>query len=179
MKKIFLISLVLMLSASFLFGADFGLKQIRPKIGVIMPEDPWDTGFLAGLEINIGNITPEMRLMPLLTYWKSNYDNTIADFSLSNIQLGADVHYMLTNVRGLYFGGGLSMNLIKFEFPYYFYDGTTKTKEDTDSKIGFDFLSGFELPIGNMSSFVEFKYNIVDNLNSIELSLGLNFDLNK
>ncbi|RMH60822.1 MAG: hypothetical protein D6677_12920 [Calditrichaeota bacterium] len=160
------------------------LNTITAKGGVIMPESPWDTGFLVGAEADMGEVFNGFVLVPLVTYWSTGYtySGTTFDLSLSNIQLGADVHYSLDNVApGLYAGGGLAFNFLTSEYPVFNY--TTfqfdQTGSDTETKLGFAVLAGYNLKLGNMAGVVQGRYNIVDGFDTLELTLGILFDMAK
>ena len=108
--------LIVVLSVLFTMSVsaqELGLKSIAPKIGIVSPEGGWSTGFLGAVAADMGQLTPGLNLFPFISYWSSGYDEYGLDLSLSNFQLGADVHYHITNVEGLYVGGGLSLNFLR------------------------------------------------------------------
>ena len=161
-----------------LLASDLGFKGIRPKLGLIMPEDDCDTGLLLGVGADMGTITKNLRLAPFLTYWNSGYDEYDLDLSLSNIQLGADVHYMFPSVHGLYAGGGLSINLLSVDYPVYVYNSDeVKTESDSETELGIGFLGGYEMMVGKMKGFGELKFNMIDELDTLELLIGIHFDM--
>jgi hypothetical protein len=176
MKKVIILFIVLSLS-SLIFAADIGLKSIAPKLGVAMPED-LDTTFYLGLNANMGEITDNLYLYPVLGFWSSGKDSYGFDWSFSDFQLGADVHYMIEGIEGLYGGGGLSLNIFTSSVEYSYY-GETYDESDSETKIGFNILGGYELPVGGKTAFAEVKYNIVEDFNTLEICIGMNFDLGK
>ncbi|HGY54866.1 MAG TPA: hypothetical protein ENK44_04130 [Caldithrix abyssi] len=182
MKKVAILLTVVMSFAmvSTLSAQGLGLNSIGAKAGIILPEDPWDTGFYGGVVADMGELTENLGLVPFATYWKSNYSISGYDLGLSNIQIGADVHYYLPGAPGLYLGGGLSLNFLSVEYPTFDYvTYSTSTTSESETKFGFGFLAGFGFNIGNQSAFVEGKYNIISDLNTIELALGILFDMGK
>ncbi len=186
MKKLFTI-LLLVLAFGFITTSSaqgLGFKAIAPQLGLVMPEDPWDMGFHVGAKINMGELANNLGLYPFVGYWSSKY--TYGDFglnedlTLSNIQIGADVHYHIASAEGLYVGGGLSFNMLSIEFPSYnpiTLESTTDS--ESDSKIGIGLLAGYELPFGSSLGFIQGKYNIISDLNTIELTVGMYFNLGK
>jgi len=171
---------------SFSFGQGIGFKAIGPKLGAIFPEDPWSTGFLVGVDVDLGELTENLHLVPNAAYWSSKYDWDGSDLTLSNIQIGADVHYFLPSVQGLFIGGGLGLNILSVDVPEYrYYDPysgtytTTGGGSDSETKIGFGALAGYQMPIGNMTGFAKAKYNIISDLNTFELVVGVMFDMAK
>jgi len=160
------------------------LKAIAPQLGLVMPEDPWDMGFHIGAKANLGEVAQGFGLYPFVGYWSSKYSYSAADLSedltLSNIQFGADVHYHLANVQGLYVGGGLSLNILSIDFPSYNYaTGDYTTESDSETKFGIGLLAGYEMAFGNNLGFVQGKYNLISDLNTLELTVGLYFNLAK
>ena len=186
MKKLFTIML-LVLAFGFVTSSSaqgLGFKAIAPQIGLVMPEDPWDMGFHIGAKINMGELTKDLGLYPFVGYWSSKYTydafDLNEDLKLSNIQIGADVHYHIASMEGLYVGGGLSFNMLSIEFPSYNpFTLESTTESDSESKIGFGLLAGYEMPFGSTTGFVQGKYNIISDLNTIELTVGMYFNLGK
>jgi opacity protein-like surface antigen len=185
MKKIFSLTILFLIMAYSLVSAgDLKLYSIGPKLGFIMPEDPWDSGLLIGARANLGELFTGGKLMPFAQYWSSGYEyaelNQTEDISLSNIQIGADLGYFIESAPGLYVGGGLSINIISVDVPGYSVMGVTYGGgSDSETKIGIDLMGGYQMPIGKNTGFVEAKYNIISDFNTFEIGVGLLFDLAK
>ena len=159
-------------------AGDFGLFQVGGKAGLILPEDPWDTGFFLGGTANIGELADNMELFPVLAYWSTGTDQFGTDLSLSNFQIGVDLHYYLENVEGLYVGGGIGINFVSSEFSYTDpFTGQTFTSDGSSNEFGIGVLGGYEIPLGDNTGFVEAKYNIISDLNTLEIAFGILFDL--
>ncbi len=158
---------------------DFGFNGIAPKVGLVLPEDPWEAGLFLGASADMGEITDNLSLNPFLAYWNSGYEVEGYEFDFSNIQIGADVHYMIPNVEGLYAGGGLSLNILSFSTPSIDFGGFGGVSSATtsDTEIGIGLKGGYMLPLGDITGLAEVKYNIISNLNTIELAVGAYFDL--
>lgn len=192
MKKI-VVLLVLVFALSFvtnLAAQDIGFYSVGGKVALLLPEDPWSTGFSIGAVANLGEITDNLQLVPSLAYWFSGYDIEGADnYSVNNLQIAGDVHYLLENVEGLYFGGGLSLNFINWDYPSveFTYDpvtgfptGYSSTKaSESKTKVGLNLLGGYEIPVGKNTGFAEAKYNIIGDFNTFEICVGILFDLNR
>jgi opacity protein-like surface antigen len=186
MKKLFTIML-LVLALGFITNGSaqgLGLKAIAPQLGLVMPEDPWDMGFHIGAKVNMGELAENLGLYPFLGYWSTKYSYSelglSEDMSLSNIQIGADAHYKIASAQGLYVGGGLSFNILSVDVPYYnYFTGEVTTKSDSESKIGIGLLAGYELPLGSNLGFIQGKYNIISDFNTVELTVGMYFNLGK
>ena len=180
-RLVILISVVVSLTIiSSATAQGLGFNGVGAKAGLIMPEDPWDTGFFVSITADLGEITENLSLVPFVGYWKSNYSIYEYDLGLSNIQLGADVHYFLSGVPGLYAGGGLSLNLLSVEYPTFNYlGGGITTDSESETKLGFGFLAGYGFNVAGQNIFVEGKYNIISDFNTLELAVGIMFDLKK
>ena len=180
MKKLTM-TVVLILVCALVFPVSaqkLGLNSVKPMAGVVMPESPWGTGFIIGVGADMGELTRDITLNPFVSYWSSGYDEFGVDLALSNFQIGADVHYHIKDVKGLYAGGGLSFNILSIEFPYFnFITGEQTTESESETKIGFGVLGGYMFPLGNMDAFVQGKYNIISELNTLELTFGIAFDM--
>jgi len=180
MRKLFVVLVVIFMFAAIAPAQDIGLHAIAPKVGVLFPESPWDTGFLFGAKANLGELSENLELMPFALYWTSGYSEFSVDLALTNIQIGGDVHYFLPNIESLYVGGGISINFLSFEFPFVnFITGESTTESTSDTKFGFGFLAGYEIPMGDSYGFIEGKYNIISDFNTFEIEVGYYFPLSK
>jgi hypothetical protein len=179
MKKALIAFSLLFVFTSVAYSGELGLKSITGKVGIIMPEDPWDTGFLIGAEADMGELFENGTLHPVLSYWSAGYSISGFDFSLSNFQIGADLHYHIANVPGLYAGGGLGLNFISFEYPSFSFLGNSSTASESDTKLGIVLLAGYSFPISNMNGVVSGRYNIIDGFDTFEIAFGLEFDMTK
>jgi len=174
MKKIIVFTLLVMLCTTA-FAGSLGLKSISPKVGLAMPEN-LDTTFYLGVGANMGEITENLDLVPYLGFWSSGKDLYGGDWSYSDFILGADVHYGIESVEGLYAGGGLSLNILTFSWEYPTIYGD-EDGSDSETKIGIDILAGYEIPVAGKTAFAEIKYNIIDHFNTLEITIGMNFDM--
>jgi len=179
MKKFsFLLLIAVILLATIPASAsDLGLKRLGGKVGIIFPQD-LDMGFMLGAAADMGELTDDLKLIPLISYWSAGTTESGYDFSFSNFQVGADVQYYLKDVKGLYFGGGLSINFttvswdIPAELAAYYPDSESKTK------IGIGLLGGYEMPLGKTTTgFAQAKYNIISDASTFEINLGVWFDM--
>lgn len=181
MKKFSLCLLVgvLLLATAPVSASDMGLKRLGGKVGIVFPKD-LDMGFMLGAAADMGEITDNLKLVPLISYWNAGKSEGGYDFSLSNFQIGADVQYYLKDVKGLYFGGGLSINFASASVDVppeiaAFVPETSSSSTD----IGIDFLGGYEMPLGKTTTgFAQLKYNLISDLNTFEINLGVWFDMN-
>ena len=178
MKKIFVLMLVVFVLSLTLpaSASDMGLKRLGGKVGIIFPED-LDMGFMLGAAADVGEITDNLNLVPLISYWNAGEEEGIFEVTVTNIQIGADVQYYIENVKGLYFGGGLSVN---FKSATSKNTATNQEWDNSETDIGIGLLGGYELPIGKTTTgFAHLKYNIISDLNTFAVVLGVWFDMKK
>jgi hypothetical protein len=181
-----LISLILILSFP-LAASDIGFHALAPKAGILFPSTDnieYGVGFNFGAGADLGELTDNLKLVPFLAYWtvSGNVEGADqVDVSVSNFQIGGDVQYYLENVKGLYFGGGISINFKSISIDYppevsQFLGGSSASDSETDFGLGL--LGGYEIPVGKNTGFVQAKYNIISDLNTFEINVGMWFDLN-
>lgn len=173
-STIFFLTILFILPLS---AADFNLKGISIYGGIVMPEN-WDTGFNAGAGISLGELSPGTYLIPSLTYWETTTEQEDgADVDLSDFSVAIDVHYFIKHTpQGIYVGGGLSYNIMKWEYSYISYpSGSRYWEEYSDEKIGFSPVAGYLFNMGKLAGFAEFKYHLIEDFNTIQISAGLIF----
>jgi hypothetical protein len=167
-------------------AANMGLKRLNGQVGLIFPSTDgisYNTSFLIGAGADLGEITENLNLVPSLSYWIMSADPEGGaveglDASASNFQIAADVHYYLKDVKGLYFGGGLSLNFTSITIEYdYQIPGYPSEYSDSGTDVGIDLLAGYEIPIGSSTGFAQAKYNIISDLNTFGIILGIWFDM--
>ena len=168
MKKVLAMIIAVLMISGLVQSQDLSLKSIKPMLGVTFPESPWGTGFVIGADVDMGELTENLHLVPGIAYWSSSYTEDLGflgtyDLTLSDFRIGADVHYYFPQVKGLYGGGGLSLNFFGSDG-----DGT---------KVGVDFLAGYKMPLKSITLFGQGKYNIVSDFGSFELVVGAEFPL--
>jgi len=184
MKKIFgLMVIALVLSLSLPASAsDIGLKRLNGQLGLLFPSSPglsYGVGFQLGAGADLGEITDNLHLVPSLSYWilspdVEGYESSEVDVSASNFQIAADVHYYLKDVKGLYFGGGLSLNFNSASIKYRGFEVGSGTGTD----VGIGLLGGYEMSLNNTTTgFAQLKYNIISDFNTFAIIFGVWFDM--
>jgi opacity protein-like surface antigen len=182
----FVFSLSLPASAS-----DMGLKRLNGQLGLLFPSTEgltYGVGFQIGAGADLGEITDNLHLVPSLSYWIMSPDiegaeSSGLDASASNFQIAVDLQYYLKDVKGLYFGGGLSLNFksISIDFPpevAQFIGTSSSSGSETD--VGFGLLAGYEMPFNKKTTgFAHLKYNIISDLNTLAVVFGVWFDMSK
>ncbi len=152
---------------------------IGAKAGIVLPESPFDNlGLQFGANAYLGELSDGLYWVMGLNYWTVSNDENGFDQTLSNFQIMEDVHYYLSGKpEGAFVGGGISYNLLSWEATVDLgFLGTTTISTD-DSKIGFHPLAGYVFQLGEMNAFVEAKYNLISNFNTLDVVFGVNFDM--
>ncbi len=191
MKKIFLLVVIISVLAFTLpaSASDLGLKRINGQAGLIFPSTKglsYGVGFLVGAGVDVGEITDNLHLVPSLSYWIMSPEvegASTLDASASNFQIAVDLQYYLKDVKGLYFGGGLSLNFKSISIDYppevaQFFGASSASDSETD--VGFGLLAGYEMPFNKTTTgFAHLKYNIISDLNTFAIVFGVWFDMKK
>jgi len=178
MKRLMVVLMVLgFIGLSQAQGFNLGLNSITGHVGVALPDGDWDTGFVVGAEANIGEVYNGITLHPNVAYWSASYDwDSAGDsdtFTLSNIRIGADGHYAIEQVPGLYAGVGLALNFVSWEWSVIGY-----SEEYSETELGFDAVAGYEFMLGNFGAVAAGRYS-TSTYDTIELTLGIKFDMAK
>jgi len=175
MKKLYLLFFIFSLSSN-IFASDLGYRSFGVKLGVALPEDPWSTGFVIGANADMGEIIDDLNLVPSISYWHGGGDFGTIDINYSNIQIAGDVHYHIKNVKGLYAGGGISINILTTDIPSFSVWGySTEDYSDTSTNFGIAVLSGYEMEIAGFKAYGEAKYNLISDFNTFEILIGVYF----
>jgi hypothetical protein len=141
-----------------------GFKAVAPQIGLMVPEDPFNTGFDVGAVVNLGEFYPNIGFYPGLLYWYGG-----GDISLSNFQITADIHYKIREFEGFYTGIAPTLNFLSSKF-----EGGGS---DSETRVGIGFFLGYEMPIQKNLAYAKVKFDLVKNLTTFKIDIGYFFDL--
>lgn len=177
MKKV-LLWLLLSGFISFSYGQDIGLKSFSIRAGLIIPEEPWQSGMQIGAAANVGDIINNISLSPFMEYGFFSKDLNGVDTDLTNFKIGLAGFYHPKQIDGLYLGSGLSLNFINKEtetvrilnitFP-----GDSKSL----TKPGVGLITGYNFQFSNTHADIRGEYNFM-RINTFFISLGVIFNLN-
>ncbi|NWG75797.1 MAG: hypothetical protein HXY24_14550 [Rubrivivax sp.] len=159
------------------FAAQFIFSGAAVYGGAVFPEN-WDTGFNVGAGAYFGPLSEGIYLVPSLTYWESSaVQEDDAEVGISDFSIAVDVHYFfMKQQQGAYIGGGLSYNMLSWEYTYIAYPyGSRYWVDNSESKIGFAPLGGYLFNLGKLTALIEAKYNLISDFNTFQISLGLIF----
>ena len=167
MKRIIILFLIIAGFAMNVSAQGLKLKSIAPQIGVLFPEDPFKTGFEVGAIANMGEFYKNIGLYPIVNYW-----TTGGNVYFTNFQLGADIHYKTEDLEGFFAGLGLSFNFLSLKT-----EVLGVKYSDSEFDIGLGMFVGYEFPIEDYTGFVKGKFNLITDVNTFELLVGMYFDL--
>lgn len=178
MKKFVVLAVaVFALTVAPVAAQQFGLFSVNPSISIVMPENH-NMGFGLNVSANVGEVMEGLSIYPTVGYWTAsweNYDNS----STSNISIGADVHYTMDAFpKGMYVGAGLSYNMLTWEYDYVNpWTGQNKTWSFDDNNFGSSAFVGYAFTMGNFGLFAEARYNVINNFNNLQFSVGVPFSM--
>jgi hypothetical protein len=190
MKKIYVLVVILSVLSFTLpaSASDMGLKRINGQLGLLFPSTDgisYNLSFLIGAGVDVGEITDDLHLVPSLSYWIMSADPEGGsveglDVSAGNFQIGVDLQYYLKQVKGLYFGGGLSLNFKSISIDYNIEGFGTGESSGSETDVGFDLLAGYEIPFSKKNTgFAHLKYNFISDMNTFAIVFGVWFDMKK
>jgi len=152
-----------------------GIKGAGIQGGVVFPEN-WGTGLNLGARLDFGELTKQVYVIPMITYWNAKKDT----IGMSNIALAADLQYFpFHEQEGAYIGVGLSYNFLSWDYYYIIYAPTvTENLGHTDDRrIGFYPIIGYVHTIDQFSLFAELKYNLISDFDAFQFTLGATMKL--
>ena len=79
-------------------AADFGLKGIGVRAGVVDPEN-LDTTVGFGLFLDMGTFHPNVSFETYGNYWSNSFDVGVAESSFRDIAVGAKVNQLPTSTK--------------------------------------------------------------------------------
>ncbi len=176
MKRALTMTLLLIVLSSFSFAQGLGFQGIAAQAGLVIPTSTgYSAGVAFGAKVNMGEITKDITLMPLIQYHLPGFDEptgSVGDLSVSTLVIGADAHYPIN--QNTYVGGGLNYNIVTVEWEVDWL-GSRRTYDSSGSEIGFSFLGGYNFNLGGYNSAIEGRYNLISGYNSLVVMLNVFF----
>ena len=182
MKRIFaMLVCFLALSAmttTAMAAADFGLKGIGVRVGVVEPEN-LDTTVGFGFFLDMGTFHPNIAFETYAGYWKNSFDVGLAESSFRDIVIGAKVEYMFNVSRPTihpFIGGGLSAHIMKSEATIAGIEGLFDgmSLDATDTKLGLDLGGGLRAGVADQIDIIgEAWYTFVTDINQFQATGGI------
>ncbi len=155
---------------TFSVAQNIGLMSVAPKVSLILPQETGlETGFGFGAAANLGEVADGIGLFPFIVYEIPGSEFSGVD--ISNIQIGADVHYGVA--ENIYVGGGVSVNLFSSEVDL----GPFGTVDADETEFGISVLGGYDFNISDMNAAAEARYDIISNYNHLEVSVLVYFPM--
>lgn len=162
--------LTCLLFADMAAAADIGFMGIGGRLGYVKPEDPIDGTFDIGVVVDLGTITPALRLEGSVDYWSKSYETSYMGWSgskwtYSDLMIGATAKYMIPTQSTVspFVGGGLDLHMFscswEYEDPYL---GKIDA-DDSQTDIGFHAVGGVDMELSpNLRGGLEARYAIAD-----------------
>ena len=170
------------LTTTAMAAADFGLKGIGVRVGVVEPEN-LDTTVGFGLFLDMGTFHPNVAFETYASYWKNSFDVGLAESSFRDIVIGAKVEYMFDVSRPEihpFVGGGLSAHIMKSSASVSELDlggGLVipgMSLDATDTKLGLDLGGGLRANVASQIDIIgEAWYTFVTDINQFMATGGI------
>jgi opacity protein-like surface antigen len=165
---------------------DLGARSIGADVGYVDPENINGTlGF--GAFMNLGNLSPDIRLAPHLGYWSKSSSFGGDKATISDISLSARGLYMFHSTSPKfrpYAGAGLGFHMVHAKVDIAAQDlggGViipAMEASDTSTKLGLDLGGGFTTPLSEKTDFcLDLWYTAVSDVGHLSLKAGVSFDL--
>ena len=180
MKRIMLLVALVALVAVVGNAQQIGLKGIGGEVGYNSFSFASESfgGFVVGAVADLGEVSPGIALYPSATYASASKSFPGGDWKVSDLAINANVKYAFKggNITP-YVGAGLGLNFVSTTVttPSYSLFGTTYGGSITgsDTKIGINLLAGAQMPVGSMTGFVQAGYNLVSDVNHLQIVAGV------
>ncbi len=140
---------------------------IGGSLSIASPEN-WDAGFALGAHADIGEIMPNLSIVPNLSTWRktrraSGYGYTV-EATLSQFAANADLRYRFpTRAQAQFYAGGglgLNFNSVSYSEGYRYYRPGFSV---SGTEIGLNLLGGVEMPLsGSLIGMGQLKYGVGD-----------------
>jgi hypothetical protein len=174
-----LLGLVNPLSAQTVNFPSLGISS-----GLILQQNKWDPGYSVGLQCEVGELIDYIFLVPYLSYWNAEKSESGAGLtrtlSLSDINFGAElIGYINPKPKGFFVGAGIGYHIIMADrlAPQYF-TPLPMVEEQTETKISFAGLLGYQIKISAFSYALKLKYYLINGgYNTFQTALIFSYNL--
>jgi len=159
-------------------GSGVGLRSLGVDMGFVDPDKVSGTvGF--GAFANMGNITPDIRLVPHIGYWSKSEEFFGTKTRVNDISFSTRGQYMFPVSSPKfrpYAGLGVGMHVVgvKVSDP-----GPPATDvSDSRTKLGMDLGGGFVTMLSQKNDlYVDFWYTAVSDVAQLSMKVGISFDV--
>ncbi len=159
-------------------GSGVGLRSLGVDLGYVDPDNvPGTVGF--GAFANMGNITPDIRLVPHIGYWSKSEDVFGTKTRVNDISFSTRGQYMFP-VSSMkfrpYAGLGVGMHIVGVKVS----DPGPPPMDISNSrtKLGMDLGGGFSTMLSQKNDlYVDFWYTAVSDVSQLSMKVGISFDV--
>lgn len=157
-------------------AADFGFFGLDIRGGATFPTD-WDTGYVAGVSVNVARLADGLYLYPAVSYSAADqteeFFGSSFDLKITDLAVGVEVRYFLDGEpTGFYFGGGPYLNSLDEELVIRPFPGITVKGKASSDEVGAVGVAGYKW----RSFLAEARYSGVSGFNAFQLLVGFSFD---
>jgi len=179
MRRLFAILVCFMavsaMATTAMAAADFGLKGIGVRVGVVEPEN-LDTTVGFGFFMDLGTFHPNLAFETYVDYWSNSLDVLSMETSFRDVAVGAKLEYLFTVSRPTihpFVGAGLSMHFLQQSFDL----GSTvpgMSLDVSDTKLGLDLGGGLRAGVAEHVDIIgEAWYSFVPDFNQLIATGGI------
>lgn len=177
---LFTLAIAILSSGSAFAQSKLGLRAIGGSLAFVNAED-MDAAIGLGAFADLGMVTPNIGLEPVLEYWSKSDQAFGVKASVRDIALGCRGKYYFETTNPKirpYAGAGLGLHFVKAEASVSMPGYPTMTSEASDTKLGLDIGGGFYTPIGpNNDLRFELWYGLVSDVSQLALRVGVSHKL--
>ena len=158
-------------------NSGIGFRSLGANLGFVDADNvPGTMGM--GVFANMGNITSDIRLVPVVNYWSKSETFAGDKVSVRDISFGTRGQYMF-RVNSPKFqpfmGAGLGMHFVRGEVSSVSPPMSIST---TETKLGVDMGGGFVTPLSHKTDLCfDMWYTMASDVNHISMKAGISFDL--
>jgi outer membrane immunogenic protein len=179
MKKVLTVAALCLLFVTAAPAQGIGFYAIGGGVGFVNVSPSGadsQSGFGFNARADLGEIIPNLRLVPEINYWSVSESAEGYSWKWSDFAINGNVQYHI-DVEGSiqpYVGGGLGLNFVTFSVPNIFGVGGSVSS----TEIGINLIGGalFNLS-GNLTPYGEIRYVLVSNMNHLMIQAGIMYAL--
>lgn len=177
---LFTLAFAVLTAGSALAQSQLGLRAVGGSLAFVNAED-LDGAVGLGVFADLGMVTPNIGLEPVLEYWSKSEEAFGAKASVRDVALGCrGKYYFETSNPKIrpYAGAGLGLHFLKAETSVEMPGFPAMNSEASDTKLGLDLGGGLSTPLGPKNDLrFEMWYGIVSDVSQLALRVGVSHKL--
>jgi opacity protein-like surface antigen len=160
--------------------SSLGLKGIGGSLALVDVENV-DGTFGLGISADMGHITPQVGLEPVIEYWSKTEEAFGSKASIHDVSVGARAKYYfeVANPKVEPFAGaGLGLHFIGAKTTLAIPGFPSETVSASDTKLGLDLGGGLQTPLTPKDNLrIEGWYGVVSDVGQLAFRVGVSHKL--